>query len=265
MRALEPSADLRIARVTVEFLGVMPRRDLRVEAHVVRPGRRIQLLEAAMYAEGRCVALARAWQIAAQASLSEMLDDMGEEERNVLPPEQLQDYFVGMRRWGYGQSIEWRWEQGAFDRPGPASVWARVRLPLVAGEALHPLDRALILADSANGISAVLPQDRWLLCSLRLGVTGIRPEIGSPTALLSCRDQTAKIDLGGNPTSVGSRTFENVLMLAFGLGAIILAYYGGITTAVGAGPALGLAALGKALRSIVTAASGTGRGAATPE
>jgi hypothetical protein len=38
-------------------------------------------------------------------------------------------------------------------------VWARVRLPLVDGVALTGQDRALILADSANGLSLSLPPE----------------------------------------------------------------------------------------------------------
>src|SRR4051794_16028794 len=51
----------RTARVTVDFLGVTPRRELTVEVAVVRPGRRISLTEARMTVEGRAVAVARVW------------------------------------------------------------------------------------------------------------------------------------------------------------------------------------------------------------
>jgi hypothetical protein len=44
---------------------------------------------------------------------------------------------------------------------GAADVWARVRLPLVDGVPLTGQDRALILADSANGLSLSLPLEQW--------------------------------------------------------------------------------------------------------
>jgi hypothetical protein len=47
-------------------------------------------------------------------------------------------------------------------RFGPAVVWTRPRAALIAGEPQHPLDRALLIADSANGISRELAMDEWL-------------------------------------------------------------------------------------------------------
>jgi hypothetical protein len=70
-------------------------------------------------------------------------------------------FYPGLDDWGYGRSIEWRFTRGGFDSPGAADVWARVRLPLVAGVALTGQDRALILADSANGLSLSLLLTKW--------------------------------------------------------------------------------------------------------
>jgi hypothetical protein len=41
----------------------------------------------------------------------------------------------------------------------PAAVWTRLRFALIAGE---PLDRALLIADSANGTSRELPMNEWM-------------------------------------------------------------------------------------------------------
>jgi hypothetical protein len=45
------------------------------------------------------------------------------------------------------------------DGLGPAGVRTRPRVPLIAGEAMQPLDRALVIADSANKVSRELPMD----------------------------------------------------------------------------------------------------------
>jgi hypothetical protein len=45
---------------------------------------------------------------------------------------------------------------------GATTVWVRPRGSLIAGEPLTQLDRALIIADSANGVSAELPMAAWL-------------------------------------------------------------------------------------------------------
>jgi hypothetical protein len=170
MCMLEPDPGFRLGRITVEFLGVLPRSDVRVEARVARPGRRIRMLEADMYAGERQIALARAWQIAVQDGMADV-PAAAPDEPASLPAEQPQEYFTELAGWGYGESIEWRWEAGSYTVPGPATVWTRVRLPLVAGEPLRPLERALVVADSANGVSAILPLDRWLFVPPGISVT----------------------------------------------------------------------------------------------
>ena len=52
---------------------------------------------------------------------------------------------------------------GGFDRPGAATDWIRLRVPLVAGEPTFPLARVAAVADFGNGISWVLSRlDGWL-------------------------------------------------------------------------------------------------------
>src|SRR5271163_4206700 len=59
----EPKADMRIARITVDFLGPMPLSDLEVTTRIVRRGKKIELLESAMRVGEKDVAIARAWRI----------------------------------------------------------------------------------------------------------------------------------------------------------------------------------------------------------
>ena len=59
---------------------------------------------------------------------------------------------------------------GGFLEPGPATVWMRMRQPLVAGEEPSPLQRTLVAADVGNGISAVLDWRRFLFINVDLTV-----------------------------------------------------------------------------------------------
>jgi hypothetical protein len=52
--------------------------------------------------------------------------------------------------------------------PGPARVWMRLRVPLVAGRHASPLARAAAVADFGNGVSAVLPFDRYIFINADL-------------------------------------------------------------------------------------------------
>ena len=65
MLSAHPREDMRLARITSEFLGPIPRGEMRVSTRVLRPGRRIELLEGVLESGGREVVSARAWRIGA--------------------------------------------------------------------------------------------------------------------------------------------------------------------------------------------------------
>ncbi len=149
-----------------------------IETEVLRPGRRVELVEARLSVGGRRAVVARAWRSQIQPGSAP-----GRPVSPVRPPElpaaQPQRYFVGVDpSWGYGRAIEWRFVQGGYDEPGPVSVWARPRVPLVADEPSSALQRALIIADSANGLSAELDFADWLFVPPTLGVTVYREPLG---------------------------------------------------------------------------------------
>jgi acyl-CoA thioesterase len=171
MRTRLPAEGMRLARITNEFLGSIPRVPLTAQASVIRDGRRIRLVEASLLAEGRPVAVARAWQIATSGEGGIPAEGLASEPAPPLPEAMPQKYFSGFRQWGYGESVEWRWVRGSYDSAGEAVVWARPRIPLVAGEAMHPLDRVLVVADSANGVSSALNPGEWLFIPPAITVT----------------------------------------------------------------------------------------------
>jgi hypothetical protein len=160
MRTTFPRDDMRFARITSEFLGPLPLATMRVRARIARPGRRIEMLEASVESNGREVLTARAWRIATQVAGTVPPAATPPDPAPPLPPADA-DPPGWLARFGYGNAFEWRYVHGG-GTPGPAAVWARPRIPLVASEPLQPLDRALLLADSANGISAELPMGDWL-------------------------------------------------------------------------------------------------------
>ena len=55
---------LRVARISMDFLGPVPRTPSRVQTELLRPGRRTQLSEASLWAGERRVAVARVWHLA---------------------------------------------------------------------------------------------------------------------------------------------------------------------------------------------------------
>ncbi|MGH3433455.1 MAG: thioesterase family protein [Thermocrispum sp.] len=169
-RALEglPGADgTSIARITVEILGPVPVAQLRVEAQVHRPGRSVQMLEATMSADGRPVALARAWRMT-PADTAEVQATHTE----PMPPPDDAPEFGRPEGWhpGYVDAMQWRSIHGGLGVPGPAIVWARQRVDLVQGESPSPLQRLCTVADSGNGVSAGLDPTRWWFINTELTV-----------------------------------------------------------------------------------------------
>jgi hypothetical protein len=95
----------------------------------------------------------------------------------------------------YKDALEWRFVEGEFDAPGPATAWTRLRVPLVAGEEPTPLERLLVMADAASGISAALDWSAWMFVNVDLGVHLARPPRGEWMAM------DARTDIG--PTGMG--------------------------------------------------------------
>jgi hypothetical protein len=185
---------LRIGRISVDMLGPIPLREAVVEVSVIKPGRRVQLTEARMIVDGRVAVTARAWHIAT----GDRPPITSEEQivpPTVPPTPSTQSFFPGLDDWGYGRSIEWRFTRGSFDSLGAADVWARVRLPLVDGVPLTGQDRALILADSANGLSLSLPLEQWFSIPPTMTATLLRPPAGE-WVHLACRTYLAGDGVG---------------------------------------------------------------------
>jgi hypothetical protein len=165
-----PRDDVRVGRIAYDFYGPVPATELSVATEVVRGGARIELLRARLSAGGKTAMEASAWRIAAQPGKVTPVADT--RRPPPVPGPQAQELFSGLSSpFGYGAALEWRFVEGSFREPGPAAVYARPRIPLVAGEASSALERLLLLVDSANGISAALPLDRFLFVPVELTVS----------------------------------------------------------------------------------------------
>jgi acyl-Coa thioesterase superfamily protein/acyl-CoA thioesterase superfamily protein len=161
---------LQVGRVTFEILRSVPIGPVRVEAEVVRPGKRVQLLEATLSNEEGELMRARAWRLrTAEIALPE--EALGTADPPPGPEEGSEPkFFATGQHVGYHTAMQWRSVGGGFLEPGPATVWMRMRCPLVVGEEPTPLQRTLVAADVGNGISAVLDWGRYLFVNVDLSV-----------------------------------------------------------------------------------------------
>jgi Thioesterase-like superfamily len=112
------------------------------------------------------VASARAWRV-------RRTDSPSVPARLAPPPElPAQSIERPPRGWvdGYLSAIEWRPVKGEFGAIGPASVWSRLRYPLVPDEEVSPLQRVLTVADSGNGLSSQMDIAEWQFINPELTV-----------------------------------------------------------------------------------------------
>lgn len=186
---MEPRDDVMVARMTVEILGAIPVGELDLAARLVRPGRSVELVEASLSASGREVARASAWRVrrttGMQVDTRRPAPGPVPEELPHVPPEGWVE--------GYLQAIDWRWAGGHFLEPGPATVWGRMRHPLVDDEEPTPLQRVLVLADSGNGASSELDPRRWWFINPELTVHLHREPVGEWV----CLDAVTTVSDGG--------------------------------------------------------------------
>lgn len=145
--------DMRIARITFDILRPVPLSTLRATTTTVHQGRSVEIIEAILESNGKTVMRANALRIRAEAAAAP--EHM--EPKWVKGPEEVDAQRIPMRfEVGYHTAMETRNVEGAFNVPGPATIWFRMRHPLIDGEPATPLARVLIAADSGNGVSGVL-------------------------------------------------------------------------------------------------------------
>ena len=124
----------------------------------LRPGRNVEQIEATLTDAGSGDALMRlsAWRLRREEL--ELPAGIGEPDPPPPPPESGTSSLPAF--WtepvAYHAALDWRFVARRVRRARPGDAWTRLRVPLVAGEPASPLERLLVMADAASGISHVL-------------------------------------------------------------------------------------------------------------
>jgi hypothetical protein len=155
LEGVEPDPEMPFARLTFEFSRPVPRAPLAVTGRMVRPGRRIQLLEADVRFEGDIVARAsglriRAGDVDVAPGAVPWPPPLPRPEEGH-PPERIEE-------WGQGliTRMDMRMLRGDILETGPTTAWLRFRGPLIDEQAPTPLQRVVVAADFGNGLSSAL-------------------------------------------------------------------------------------------------------------
>ncbi|HEX9296588.1 MAG TPA: thioesterase family protein [Polyangiaceae bacterium] len=164
-----PRPDARVAQMAFDFFGPLAVTEVSADLEVIRPGARIELSRARLWLAGRVAMQASAWRIAVQEGRVPVIP-LGRTLPR-LPDPQPNSVLRVLPSFLYAEAVEWRFANGAFETLGPATAWARPRVPLVEGVPVSPLVRLLLMVDSANGISAELDPSRYTFVPVALTVT----------------------------------------------------------------------------------------------
>jgi Thioesterase-like superfamily len=197
-----------IVRVSVDILGPIPVAEVSVTTQVLRSGRSVELVQAELHSGDRVAARATVWRVVdAELDVPEHPEPQVDlphfpDTESALPP-----------GWGGGylEAMEWRQAGGVWAQPGAATVWGRMRHPLVAGEQPTGLQRVMTIADSGNGVSYVLPFENWLFINPDLTVHVAR----EPRGEWICLDAATTVSDRGFGLAA-SRLFDRDGMVARG-------------------------------------------------
>jgi hypothetical protein len=167
VEAVPTTTDMIVTRLTIDLMRPVPTRPLGITTTVVRDGRRIQVVDALMEADGTVVARASAMRIRTA--------DMPVPDHSARDPIPSPEGFAvhpmweDEGNWFHTRAVEARFVEGDFHAAGPATAWMRLTIPLVAGEEPTPLQRVVAVSDFGNGLSRVLPRG-WLFINSDLTV-----------------------------------------------------------------------------------------------
>jgi hypothetical protein len=195
---MEPGAELPFAYLRFEFLRPVPMAPLQLSTRISRPGRRVQAIEGELSADGVPVCRANALRI---VPVPEQLPELALTQVQAARPdvigtpedgEHVHFALDDMERKSFAATaMEMRFLRGQpltgelpeLDTPanhvpsGAATVWMRLRHPLLPDEPLTPLARVAATSDFGNGVATVLPFDQYLFINADLTISlNRRPE-----------------------------------------------------------------------------------------
>ncbi len=175
----DPGPAAFVARLTIELLRPVPLAPLTTVARTTRPGRKVQWIEASLLADGVEVVRATALRLRTDGALGLPLPAPPSPE--IPPPSASSPFaieFTSGADVGFWAAVDVRQAAGSWTEPGPGTVWFRLRVPIVAGEEISPLQRAAAAADFGNGVSAALPRGEYLFINPDLSIHLHRYPVG---------------------------------------------------------------------------------------
>ncbi|HET8929466.1 MAG TPA: thioesterase family protein [Acidimicrobiales bacterium] len=189
-------------RFTLDLERPVPLAPLTVSSEVVRPGRKVQIVEVTVSDESSR-RLARGSVLVIRRDRQELPGDLiGPDDAPPPPPPERPSGFEG---WGFPiahvayhqNATEHRLVKGSVGAPGPVVDWIRLVVPVTAGTTPTPFQRVAAASDFLNGVSWTLSGADWIFINPDLTVTLHRLPVGDQIAV----DAVTRIDPGGTGTA----------------------------------------------------------------
>lgn len=208
----DPAAYLT-SRVTVELMRPVPLEPLELTVTTLRPGWKVQLVGASLWAGGgpgagtevaRATALRLrraplelpAVTVAANAGVDDHLTSLPAPAAGLRPQRHVS---TGAAVAFHADAAELRFVRGAIDRPGPGTMWARLLTRLVDDEPVSAVQRAVTLADFGNAVGSVLPMETHTYINADLTVNLVREPVGEWIGL----ESVVRADAAGTGLAAG--------------------------------------------------------------
>ncbi|WP_246136306.1 thioesterase family protein [Leekyejoonella antrihumi] len=161
----EPRADMQLARINFEILGLIPAQDTHISVTTIRPGRTIELLEATLTIGERVIVRARAWRLSRQDTSA-----VAAVELPSMPPPDECTAYNPTQEWPGAFLASLRMKAVPGGRAGRRSVWVQSTKTLVEGVDVDPLASYAMLIDTANGIATRVRPHEMMYPNVELSV-----------------------------------------------------------------------------------------------
>jgi hypothetical protein len=167
VEAVPTLVPMRCGRLSVDLMRTVPVARLTTTARVVREGKRVQLVEAAIVHDGTEVARATALRIRIGDSADALTHPRRPDESPPPPPTKVEESVLaraGLPVPGFLLALDMHRVTGGLGQGAPSCTWFRLRVPA--------------LSDFTSGTANFLPIDRWSSINADISIHVLREPVG---------------------------------------------------------------------------------------
>lgn len=161
------------AHIVIDILRATPFAPTEGRATVVREGKRMQMVESTLAADGEVVARARVLRV------RELETPIAGPQRTWPPREACEDNPRFLQPNSLlGQAVASRMITGRAGEPGPAAIWARFDADLMPGVPVEGVLQAAMLSDFGNGLSNPMESGGYSFANIDISLRMTRRPVG---------------------------------------------------------------------------------------